>query len=295
MSGDSYMSGHSSGMAGESLRMAALQMCSQGDVADNVAQAGSLVHEAARLGAQVVLLPEACFYLGPEANKAAVAEPFLGSALSSGPMQRALADWARALGVWLIAGGVPERSPDPARPFNSSLVVSPDGAVVERYRKMHLFDVDLGDGTSWKESNGTTPGDALVVAQVAGATFGLSICYDVRFPQLYSWARRMGAAVLTVPAAFTRGTGAAHWHLLLRARAVETQCFVVAAAQEGTHYQGRETYGHTLIVDPWGRVIAEREQAGPGVVMATLELDSLGEVRRRMPMAAHPHLFVSES
>jgi predicted amidohydrolase len=189
----------------------------------------------------------------------------------------------------LVAGGFPERTDDPERPHNTALLLGPDGSQLTTYRKIHLFDVDLGSGGSYSESAATTPGSDVVVADVLGFRLGLSICYDVRFPELYRALSDAGAEVLLVPAAFTLHTGKDHWHVLLRARAIESQAFVVAAAQQGAHPGNRHTYGHSLIVDPWGTVIAEAPD-GPGIVFATLERARLEAVRRSLPSLAHRKL-----
>jgi predicted amidohydrolase len=161
------------------------------------------------------------------------------------------------------------------------------GKLQSSYRKLHLFDVELHDGTTWNESAATHPGNAPVVTSVCGVSTGLSICYDLRFPQLYQWMADHGAQLITVPAAFTRTTGMAHWHVLLRARAIETQCWVVAAAQQGAHSRGRQTFGHALIIDPWGEVVAERTEPGVGFVLAEIDLKRVASVRAQMPVRDH--------
>jgi len=178
---------------------------------------------------------------------------------------------------------------DDARPHNTLLAVGPDGETLATYRKIHLFDVELGSGGSYSESAATTPGTSVVVVEVGGFKLGLSICYDLRFPELYRALSEQGAEVLLVPAAFTLHTGKDHWHVLLRARAIEAQAFVVAAAQYGAHPGARQTYGHSLVVDPWGTVIAEASD-GVGIVSATLERERLDAVRRSLPSLTHRKL-----
>lgn len=269
------------------MRIASVQMSSQEDLAGNLEQGSELVAEAARHDVELVVLPEGCFFLGAESNRKDVAEDFPSGSELHGPMGQALGAWARRDQMWIIAGGVPERSEDPARPYNTSLVVSPSGRIVARYRKLHLFDVELSDGTSWCESRGTMPGAEPVVAEVDALKVGLSICYDLRFPGLFAWHRSQGAQLLTLPAAFTQTTGEAHWHVLCRARAIETQCYLVAAAQEGRHPPARRTYGHSLIVDPWGKVLVERTEPGPGVIWADLDQERIRDVRRSIPVDRH--------
>lgn len=271
-------------MAKAELGVAAVQLNSQADVARNLERARELVKRAARRGAELVLLPENFAFFGAEAEKRAVAEPLEGGAIA-----RALSDIAKESSVYLVGGGFPERSADAARPYNTALLVGPDGEQLAAYRKVHLFDVELGAGGSYSESESTSAGDSVVVVDVAGFKLGLSICYDLRFPELYRALSERGAEVLLVPAAFTLHTGKDHWHVLLRARAVEAQAFVVAAAQYGAHPGGRHTYGHSLVADPWGTVVAEAPD-GAGMACATLERARLEGVRRSLPSLEHRRL-----
>jgi predicted amidohydrolase len=181
---------------------------------------------------------------------------------------------------------MPERGPDPDRPFNTCAVIAADGSVAAKYRKIHLFDVELGDGQHYRESVSTTAGDQPVWCAVGGLRVGLSVCYDVRFPELYRAYADVGADVLVVPAAFTAATGRHHWDVLVRARAIESQAYVVAAAQCGTHPQGRQTYGHSSIVDPWGEVVAQRPE-GEGIVIANVEPSHIAMVRSKLPVLRH--------
>jgi len=203
-----------------------------------------------------------------------------------------LRELATRHGVWIVGGGTPEQVPgDPRRTYNTALVIDPRGALATRYRKIHLFDVDIPGGAVLRESDSTARGNELVAAEIAGAPVGVTICYDVRFPELYRrLVKDMGAEILLVPAAFTAHTGAAHWHLLLRARAVEDQAWVVAAAQWGRHSDKRESYGHSAIVDPWGTVVGERAE-GDGVVVATLDGEAVARCRTRMPCLQHAVLW----
>jgi predicted amidohydrolase len=266
----------------QTLPAAVLQLSSQAEVAANLEVVDRLVGEAARAGAALVLLPENFAFMGRETDKRALAERLDDP---EAPIQAALRRLARREQVTLVAGGFPERSADPERPHNTSLVVAPDGAVAATYRKIHLFDVELGS-ESHRESGATLAGSEVVSTRVGGFEVGLSICYDLRFPELYRKLVERGAEVLTVPAAFTLKTGKEHWHVLLRARAIESQCYVLAAAQWGTHPLGRSTYGHSLVCDPWGTVIAEASDR-IGFVTARLDRAFLHEVRTRIP--AHQH------
>lgn len=267
------------------MKMAALQLCSQDDVELNLRQAEHWVSAAARAGAQLVVLPEGFAFLGAEEDKRHHVERLDGT----GPILSTLRRWARTHGVHLIGGGLPERSADDRPPYNTSVLLDPEGQLVAHYRKMHLFDVELRDGTRLFESKATLRGEQPVVATVDGVGVGLAICYDVRFPEHFAWQRANGARVLTVPAAFTRTTGEAHWHVLLRARAVETQCYVVAAAQQGHHPHGRQTFGHALIVDPWGSIVSEVSEPGPGMALADFDVNLIDDVRARMPIFKHKH------
>jgi predicted amidohydrolase len=262
---------------------AAVQMSSQGDVAENLAAVRRGVEEAADRGARAVLLPENFAYFGDEAGKRQVAEDLEGS----GPIVSALREIASARRVTVIGGGMPERSDDPARPYNTCAAFGPDGRLLARYRKIHLFDVDLSDGTTYRESASTSAGAEVVTTPIDGVGVGLSVCYDLRFPGLY---RAMsGAEVIVVPAAFTLLTGKDHWLVLLRARAIEAQAYVVAAAQWGKHPRGRHTFGKSCIIDPWGEIVAQASE-GEGVVTATIDLDYLARVRRNLPALTHRKL-----
>lgn len=265
------------------MKVAALQLCSQENVEENLREAGAVVEEAASSGAELLVLPEGFAYLGGEEGKAAIAET-LGAA---GVVQERVSSWCRKYRVSIIAGGLPEKSPDQARPFNTSVAFDEHGAIIASYRKIHLFDVELSDGTTLKESAATYPGTTPVVTTVCGVPIGLSICYDLRFPELFRWMTEHGTQLITVPAAFTRTTGVAHWHVLLRARAIENQCWVAAAAQQGAHPRGRQTYGHALIVDPWGKIVAERTEPGLGFALADVDLSEVASVRSQMPLRDH--------
>lgn len=268
------------------LRVAALQLSSQEQVPENLEKVDALVARAARAGAELVVLPECFAYMGPGPGSAAIAER-LGD--TEAPIQGALSRIAKRERVSLVAGGFPERSSDPERPFNTSACFGPGGELVTAYRKIHLFDVDLRTHGSLCESRNMTPGSEVVVARLSGFGVGLSICYDVRFPELYRRLVDQGAEILTVPAAFTLYTGKDHWHVLLRARAIESQCYVVAAAQWGKHAEGKATFGHALVADPWGAVIAEASDQ-IGFAIANVEREFLREVRSRVPSLAHRRL-----
>lgn len=270
------------------LRVAAVQMNVDDDPQANLAQALSLIEDAARAGAELVCLPENAVYMGDTRRRAGLAESLVEP--FTGPLAAGLAEAARAHRIWLLVGGFPERAASADRPFNTSFLLGPDGTVRAVYRKLHLFDVDLPDGRAIRESTYTSAGEAPALAEVCGWMTGLSVCYDLRFPELFRAYAARGARVLFVPSAFTVPTGEAHWHLLLRARAVENQCYVVAPAQWGEHgTTGRASFGHTLIVDPWGTVLAELP-SGVGWISAELDPLSQDALRARLPVLRHRRL-----
>jgi nitrilase len=260
-------------------RVAAVQMASGGDVARNLERAGALVADAAEAGAALVLLPEYFGLMGARAtDKLAVAE-----AEGDGPQQRFLADTSKRHRIVLVGGCVPIATGDASRVRSACLVYGPEGTRLARYDKMHLFAFADGD-ERYDEARTIEPGERTAAFDAPCGRVGLSICYDVRFPELY---RALGdLALILVPAAFTVPTGTAHWELLLRARAVENQCYVLASAQGGAHPGGRRTYGHSMLVDPWGRVVAMREE-GEGIVVGDVDADLIADVRRKLPAHAH--------
>jgi len=263
--------------------MAAMQMTSGLDVAANLDVAQALLAEAARRGAILAVLPENFAFMGrSEAERRAVVER-----IDDGPIQEGVASAARAAGLWVVAGTTPIALDDDDRPANACLVYDDQGRRVARYDKIHLFDVDIpGRDEGYRESANAAPGLEPVVVETPAGRVGLSVCYDLRFPELYRRLVGQGAEILSVPAAFTAPTGRAHWEVLLRARAIEDLCFVVAAAQSGFHPNGRETYGDSMVVDFWGRVLRRRPR-GTGFVPAALDLAAQGEARARFPALRH--------
>ncbi|MCZ6669506.1 MAG: carbon-nitrogen hydrolase family protein [Acidobacteria bacterium] len=277
-------------MAGTKRRwtVAAVQMTSTADRDGNLALAEKLFRRAASSGADLVAFPENFTYLHSEGGKNPFAEDLRGEMLAR------LRGWAREMGCFLLAGSLPERIPGRTRVFNTSVLISPGGRMVANYRKIHLFDIDLPGRVSLKESSTVAPGNRAVVASTPLGKLGLSICYDLRFPELYRRLARKGAQVIFVPSAFTAYTGRSHWMPLLRARAIENQCWVVAPAQVGRHSRGRESYGHTVILDPWGDVVALKK-TGQGLACAEIDLERLRKIRSSLPSLKHmrPHLFGS--
>jgi predicted amidohydrolase len=277
-------------MPPSTITVAAIQLSSQDDIAANLEQCRQWVERAARAGAQLVVLPENFAYFGPDAQRLRAAEVLeQAPEAATSPIQSALSRCAREFGLTVVGGGMPTRSDDAERPYNTCVVFSPDGRLAAHYHKVHLFDVALADGSQFCESARTTPGSALRAVNVGGFQVGLSICYDVRFPELYRGLVDAGAEVLLVPAAFTVHTGKDHWAPLLTARAIESQTWVVAAGQFGSHPQGRRCYGHSMIIDPWGAVVAQCPDR-VGFALATLDREYLEQVRSSLPALKHRKL-----
>jgi len=267
-------------------RVAAIQMTSGHLVAENLTAAGKLLRAAKDAGAAIACLPENFAFIGMrDADKVKVAETD-----GDGPVQAFLQDTARELGLWILAGTINIRSGTGGRVANSSLLLDNAGKRVARYDKIHMFDVSIPDrNEQYRESTHVAPGRRTVTADTPAGRLGLSVCYDVRFPELYRDLVAEGAEWLAVPAAFTVPTGRAHWEILLRARAIENLCYVVAPAQSGTHSNGRETYGDTLIADFWGQVLARLER-GSGVITADFDLGKQAETRTRFPVLENRRL-----
>ena len=265
------------------IRAAAIQLNATGDKPRNIERAEQLVREAAADGAQLVALPEKWNVLGDADTLREGAEPLDGSTLS------VAASWASELEIHLLAGSIAERVDGLRTLSNTSVLIGPDGELCARYRKIHMFDVDVG-GVAYRESEAEEPGDEIVAApaggEIAGITLGMTVCYDLRFPELYRILAIRGANVLTVPSAFTFETGKDHWEVLLRARAIENQAFVLAPNQVGDAPPHYRSYGHSIIVDPWGAVLAEAN-GGECYVAATLDLDAVDRVRTTLPSLAN--------
>lgn len=265
------------------MRVAAVQMTSAADVTANLQQARTYLEEAAQLGAQLGVLPENFAFMGlADADKRAVAE-----AEGSGPIQDFLSQTAARLRMWIVGGTIPLRAGSDGRVAAACVVYRSDGGRAARYDKIHLFDVDIpARKESYRESAHVAPGSRPQVVDTPAGRLGLSVCYDVRFPELFRSLSAAGAQVLVVPSAFTAPTGRAHWETLLRARAIENLCYVIAPAQSGFHANGRETYGDSMIVDYWGRVL-RRLPRGKGCVIADLDLTAQSEVRESFPALRH--------
>lgn len=266
-------------------KAACVQLRSSDDIAENVRITSELVREAKGRGAQFVATPENTTLMAPDGG-AKLAQSYDEA---HDPALPAFAALAEELGIWLLIGSLAIKVSD-SKTANRSFLIDPRGRVAARYSKIHLFDVDLPSGETYRESNTVAGGGRAVLAETPWGRIGLSICYDLRFPQLYRALAKAGAIMLAVPSAFTETTGKAHWHTLLRARAIENGAFVIAPAQGGTHANGRKTYGHSLIVAPWGEVLAEAGSE-PGVIVAEIDPALAADARSRIPNLQHDRNF----
>ncbi|MFK0086715.1 carbon-nitrogen hydrolase family protein [Pseudomonas sp. NPDC090755] len=275
------------------MKSAVIQMVSQSDIPANLEQARRLLEQAAQGGARLAVLPENFAAMGRR-DTAAIGR---AEALGEGPILPWLKQTARDLRLWVVAGTLPlppVGQPE-AKSHACSLLIDEQGQTVARYDKLHLFDVDVADNRGrYRESDDYAHGSQVVVADTPVGRLGLSVCYDLRFPELYSALRAAGAELISAPAAFTAVTGAAHWEVLIRARAIETQCYVLAAAQGGIHPGPRETYGHAAIVDPWGRIVAE-QASGEAVLLGERDSSEQASIRARMPVALHRRFFSQDA
>jgi len=262
--------------------VAAIQLNSTPDLEANLSRARALIAEAARREAQLVALPEHFACYGPEEAVAAAAQPL------DGPLVTEFRELARQWGIFLLLGSFPEQAAKGSRPYNTSVLLGPQGQILVHYRKMHLFEVELPGAPPHRESSFTQPGREVVTAALPGTPFvaGLAVCYDLRFPELFRAQVSRGANLIFLPAAFTLNTGRDHWQTLLRARAIENLSYVVAPAQFGAHSPSRRTYGRSLIIDPWGLILAQA-QDGEGVIYARLDFERLARLRRELPCLEH--------
>jgi len=259
------------------LRVAAVQMSSSLEKAKNLAEAERLVKQAAKNGAELIVLPE-LFNLYGDLGRAATEAELLASYTV-----QLLTELATQQGIYLVGGSFAEVGPEDGRAYNTSLTIDPTGTVIAFYRKLHLFNVDLGEALRVCESDNLAPGSEIVTAQPPIGNLGIGICYDLRFPELFREQARRGMEILCLPAAFTLRTGRDHWELLVRARAVENQCYVIAANQVGEHAPNSWSYGHSMIVDPWGRVLTQAGGDNVEVIYADLTHEVLSDVRRKLP------------
>ena len=272
-----------------SFAAACIQLNSAREIEPNIEAASALVRAARAAGADLIMTPEVSDMIEPKRQlRLAKAQDEASHA-----MVAAFRDLARETGAWLLLGSaVVRRADGDERLANRSFLIAPDGSVARRYDKIHMFDVELAGGESYRESNAFRPGDAAVLAPLPWGLLGMTVCYDLRFPHLYRALAQAGADFLSIPSAFTVPTGRAHWHVLMRARAIETGCFVFAPAQWGEHAEGRKTYGHSLIVAPWGEILAEAED-GTGFILAEIDAAKVAEARRAVPSLSHDRPYAA--
>ncbi|MDJ0613008.1 MAG: carbon-nitrogen hydrolase family protein [Rhizobiaceae bacterium] len=271
------------------MKVAAVQMRSKGTIESNCADFEQFVREAAAAGAEYIQTPEMTGVLQRSRRN-------LFSQIKSqdeDPLVRLASTLSAELGIWLHVGSHAIRLGE-EKAANRAFFFGPDGTLIATYDKIHMFDVDLENGESWRESNVYQPGEKTKLVRAGEAHVGLSICYDIRFPDIYRQQALAGAEILTAPSSFTRQTGYAHWHILMRSRAIENGAFMVSAAQGGDHEDGRQTFGHSLIIDPWGKVLAEKPDEEPGIIFAELDLNSVAQARRKIPSLANSRDFVLE-
>jgi len=268
-------------------KVAVIQMTSSAEVQQNLQTAAKLINEAVKQKAQLIVLPENFGFMGfDDAARMAIAEEY-----GTGVLQEFLETQARQHDVWIIGGTIPIKTLSPDRVRSASLLFDNQGQCVSRYDKIHLFDVYVADiNKNYVESASTEPGERVVISKTPFGKLGLSICYDIRFPELYRQQIQEGAELLAIPAAFTQVTGEVHWEILCRARAIENLAYVFASGQSGTHENGRQTYGHSLIIDPWGKVLAKIE-TGEGVIVADIDLQAQQEIRKKFPSLSHRGIF----
>lgn len=260
--------------------VAAIQMCSTSDLNENLAQAADLTAQAVYAGARLVVLPEMFALLGCQlADKISHQET-----PGSGKMQDFLAELAAKHNIWVVGGTIPLTSHTPGKARAACLVFSENGQQIGRYDKIHMFDANLSQKEAYCESAGTEPGDTITLLDSPVGKLGLCVCFDMRFAYIFTELSARGAEVIAIPAAFAVKTGQAHWELLVRCRALDTQAYLIAAGQSGEHPNGRNTYGHSMIVNPWGEIMSEQTTQGPGVVSAAIDLERLHEIRRQLPV-----------
>lgn len=268
-------------------RIAAIQMCSSHLVEENLSIASHFIAEAAQQGAKLVVLPEMFVVMGLlPTDKIAEKEIF-----GKGKIQSFLSDQAKRNNIWIIGGTIPIECDNKPKIRAASLVFSNTGELVARYDKIHLFDVTLSENETYKESDTTEPGDKLITVDTPFGKLGLAVCYDVRFPELFRCLFNQGMEIIILPSAFTVPTGEAHWELLARSRAVENFCYLIGACQGGIHSNGRRTYGNSIIVNPWGNVIAKKENIESGIIYADINLDRVYESRKSIPIEHHQKIF----
>jgi len=272
-------------------RIAAIQMCSSHIVDENLVMAAQLIEEAAANGANLVVLPEMFSIMGLNPNDKVTVSEIYGS----GKVQSFLSEQAKRNKVWIVGGTIPVQCGDPNKVRAASIVYNQNGDLIARYDKIHLFDVTISETEAYRESDTTQPGNRIVVIDTPFGKLGLSVCYDLRFPELFRIMFNQGAEIICVPSAFTVKTGEAHWETLLKSRAIENFCYVIGAAQGAKHSSGRSTYGNSMIVEPWGTVTSKLAGTKPGVIYTDIDLAKLSEIRKSIPVADHQKIYFDTS
>jgi len=267
-------------------KFAAIQMCSSHVVDENLKNAATLIAGARAQGAKLAVLPEMFAIMGEKTTDKLIVKETMGH----GKIQDFLSEQAIKNDIWLVGGTIPIAASTANKVKAASLVYNNQGELVARYDKIHLFDATISERETYRESDTVEPGDHVTLLDTPFGKIGLAVCYDIRFPELFRWLFKEGADIFVVPAAFTVPTGAAHWALLTRSRAVENFCFVVGACQGGSHSNGRETYGHSLIIEPWGTIIQEMDGSTPGVICAELDLEKIKQARSAVPIGEHQQI-----
>jgi len=271
-------------------KVSAIQMTSTPSIIENLTIVESLIKTAVGHGSGLIVLPEMFPIVGLEtSDKVKISESF-----GNGQIQDFLSKQAKINNIWIVGGTIPIKSEDPYKVKAACLVYDDKGNVAGRYDKMHLFDVIVSESESYQESSTTVPGEDISIVNTPFGKLGLSVCYDIRFPELFRRLFNLGAEIFTIPAAFTIKTGQAHWEVLARSRAIENFCYVIGSCQTGTHNNGRNTYGHSLIINPWGEIISLLAD-GVGVITSEIDLDKLKQIRKNIPVAEHQKIFYTET
>lgn len=269
--------------------IAVVQFATKKDLAENLQEAEQFIQQAVNKKAQCVIFPEEFITLGMTHNaKLLLAEPYL-----SGPLQAKMAEWAKRYNIWIVGGTLPIQSDDAKKYYSSCIIWDNQGHTVGRYDKIHLFDVEVNDKESFSESSYVQAGEKITLITTPFGKMGIAICYDIRFPELFRHFALQGADMIVLPSAFTQPTGKVHWEILLRARAIENLCYVIAPDQVGMRLSGHGTYGHSMVVDPWGEIIAQAEEK-PALLVVELDLDNMHQIRQRFPALSHYRHFVIE-
>jgi nitrilase len=272
------------------MKIAAVQMCSSENIDHNLAMTDKFILEAAKNGAKLIVLPEMFAIMGLKTTDKIIKK----ETFKNGKIQSFLSETAKKYQTWIVGGTIPIACDNKTKIRAACIVFNNKGEIVARYDKIHLFDVVLSETETYKESDTTELGDKIIVIDTPLGKLGLTVCYDIRFPELFRCLANKGAEIVAIPSAFTVKTGEAHWQLLAQSRAVENFCYVIGSCQGGTHTNGRKTHGHSLIIEPWGNIIAKKDDTEPGVIYANIDLDHLKQVRKSIPALDHQKISISD-